>query len=200
MVRVRRVLTWLLALPLIVVGSEVAHGIAYWWAYPIASVRDAILAHSGHGYLGYAPMLLSFLGGLELLVVVALVWEGVRGHAGRELPAWVFLWLPAVGFVVQEHLERLIATGAFPWWAVEAPTFWRGLLLQVPLGLLAYAIARALRRAADAVASAIARRRGDDPALATPSLIPVWVSSVTPLRPAPLALGAAGRAPPPRLR
>jgi hypothetical protein len=200
MSRVRRVLTWLLALPLIVVGSEVAHGIAYWWAYPIASVRDAILAHSGHGYLGYAPMLLSFLAGLELLVLIALVCEGVRGHAGRELPAWVFLWLPAVGFVVQEHLERLIATGAFPWWAVEAPTFWRGLMLQVPLGLLAYAIARTLRRAADAVASAITRRRGDDPAYAPRSFGPAWLSSVALLRPAPLALGAAGRAPPSPLR
>jgi hypothetical protein len=116
--QVRRALTWVLALPLIVVGSQVAHGLAYWWAYPIASVRDAILAHSGHGYLTYAPMLLSFLAGLELLVLLVLVWDGLRGNVDRRLPPWVFLWLPLVGFALQEHLERFIATGAFPWWAV----------------------------------------------------------------------------------
>ena len=191
----RRALTWLLALPLIVVGSEVAHGLAYWWAYPIANVRDAILAHTGHGYLSYAPMLLSFVAALELLVVVVLVWDSVRGHAGRGLPAWVFLWLPVLGFVLQEHLERLIATGSFPWWAVEAPTFWRGLVLQLPLGLAAYAVARLLRRAAEAVAAVIVRRRDRTPA-APLSLPRAWVSGALLLRPAPLALGAAGRAPP----
>lgn len=192
----RRVLTWLLALPLIVVGSEIAHGIAYWWAYPIASLRDAILAHSGHGYLGYAPTLLSFLAGLELLVLVVLVRDSVRGHPGHPLPPSVFLWLPIVGFATQEHLERLIATGAFPWWAVEAPTFWRGIVLQIPLGLVAYAIARGLRRAAGAIASAIAGRRGRDPVFAPRPTARDFAESVL-LRPAPLALGAAGRAPPP---
>jgi hypothetical protein len=197
---VRRALAWLLALPLIVVGSEVAHGIAYWWAYPIASVRDAILAHSGHGYLGYAPMLLGFLAGLELLVLIVLVRDGVCGKAGRGLPAWVFLWLPIVGFVTQEHLERLIATGAFPWWTVEAPTFWRGIVLQIPLGLLAYAVARGLRRAAEAVASVIARRRDGQTEIGPHSLTHPWAASVLLLRLAPLALGAAGRAPPARPR
>jgi hypothetical protein len=192
---VRRALTWFLALPLIVVGSQIAHGLAYWWAYPIADIRDAILAHTGHGYLSYAPMLLSFLAALELLVVVVLVWDSVRGNVGRGLPPWVFLWLPVVGFVVQEHLERLIATGSFPWWAVEAPTFWRGLLLQVPLGLVAYAIARVLRRAAEAVAAVIVRRRGRA-AIARRTPPRVRDASALLLRPAPLALGAAGRAPP----
>ena len=199
MCRVRRALTWLLALPLIVVGSQVAHGLAYWWAYPVANVRDAILAHSGHGYLGYAPTVLGFLGGLELLVLLVLVWDGVRGSDHGRLPAWVFLWLPVVGFVLQEHLERFIVSGVFPWWEVEVPTFWRGLVLQVPLGLLAYVIARFLRRAADAVAAVIVRRR--DP-LAAAAVVPrrTWPSSAALLRPAPLALGAAGRAPPsPRL-
>ena len=78
--QVRRALTWVLALPLIVVGSQVAHGLAYWWAYPIASVRDAILAHSGHGYLSYAPMLLSFLAGLA----VAGAARARLGRAARQ--------------------------------------------------------------------------------------------------------------------
>ena len=66
----RRALTWFLALPLIIAGSQIAHGLAYWWAYPIADVRDAILAHTGHGYLSYAPQsdtwrTAAFLQGLE---------------------------------------------------------------------------------------------------------------------------------------
>ena len=198
--RVRRALTWLLTLPLIVVGSQVAHGLAYWWAYPIANVRDAILAHTGHGYLGYAPVLFGFLAGLELLVLLVLVWDGVRGHVDRELPSWVFLWLPLVGFVLQEHLERLMATGVFPWWAVETPTFWRGLVLQIPLGLLAYAVARVLRQAAHAVAAVIARRGRGRTEVRPRSLAWTPAASVLLPRPAPLALGAAGRAPPPPLR
>lgn len=191
----RRALTWFLALPLIVVGSQIAHGLAYWWAYPIADIREAILAHTGHGYLSYAPVLLSFLAALELLVVVVLVWDSARGHRGRELPAWVFLWLPVVGFVVQEHLERLVTTGSFPWWAAEAPTFWRGLVLQLPLGLAAYALARLLRRAAEVVAAVIVRRRDRATAPRLASLR-TWAAPAALLRPAPLALCAAGRAPP----
>jgi hypothetical protein len=192
---VRRALTWLLALPLIVVGSEVAHGLAYWWAYPIADIRGAILAHTGHGYLSYAPMFLSFLAAVELLVVVVFVCDSVRGHARPELPAWLFLWLPIVGFVVQEHLERLIATGSFPWWAAEAPTFWRGLVLQIPLGLAAYLLARMLHRATQAVAAVIARRRNSTPS-DTRSLPSVCGTSALLPRLAPIALCAAGRAPP----
>ena len=198
--RVRRALTWLLTLPLIVVGSQVAHGLAYWWAYPIANVREAIIAHTGHGYLGYAPVLLGFLAGLELLVLLVLVWDSVRGNVDRELPSWVFLWLPLVGFVLQEHLERLIASGVFPWWAVETPTFWRGLVLQIPLGLLAYGVARVLRRAAHAVAAVIARRGHGRVEVRPRSLAWTPATSVLLPRPAPLALGAAGRAPPSPLR
>jgi hypothetical protein len=197
---VRRALTWLLALPLIAVGSQVAHGLAYWWAYPIANVRDAILAHTGHGYLGYAPTLLGFLAALELLVLIVLVRDNVRGSVDRELPSWVFLWLPLVGFVLQEHLERLIATGVFPWWTIEAPTFWRGLLLQIPLGLVAYGIARALRRAAHAVAAIIVRGRRNNTGPRPRPLTWTPVANVLLPRPAPLALGAAGRAPPSLLR
>jgi hypothetical protein len=197
--QVRRALTWVLALPLIVVGSQVAHGLAYWWAYPIASVRDAILAHSGHGYLSYAPILLSFLAGLELLVLLVLVWDGLRGNVDRRLPPWVFLWLPLVGFALQEHLERFIATGSVPWWTVESPTFWRGLVLQLPLGLLAYGVARVLCGAAGAVAAAIGRRR-DGTVVRRPSLTWRRPAAVLLPRTAPLALGAAGRAPPFSLR
>lgn len=199
---VRRAITWFVALPVIVVGSQVAHGLAYWWAYPIANVRDAILQQSGHGYEAYAPLLLGLLAAIQLFVVLVAVADRVREQRSvRGLPPWAFLWLPVVGFTLQEHLERLFMAGVFPWRAVEEPTFWRGLLLQIPIGLLAYAVARLLLRTVDAVARAITehRRNGRRVRVCPPS--PAPRQSVLLPRPAALALAAAGRAPPrPRLR
>lgn len=192
----RRAWTWLVALPVIVVGSQVAHGVAYWWAYPVANVRAAVLGHSGHGYLAYAPAVLGLLAAIELLVLAVTVADRVRGRSVRALPAWAFLWIPLVGFTLQEHLERFVATGVFPLWEFQEPTFARGLVLQVPLGLLAYAIARLLLRTTDVAASAIR-------ACARPQtrvgrwLVAVWAPSASFVpRSAPLALAAAGRAPP----
>jgi hypothetical protein len=36
---VRRSLTWLFALPLVLAGSQVAHVVAYRWVYPSSGVR-----------------------------------------------------------------------------------------------------------------------------------------------------------------
>ena len=194
----RRGLTWLLVLPAIVVGSQVAHGIAYWWAYPVASLRLTMLSDSGHGYMAYAPAVLGFLAAVQLIAFVVVVADRVRGRPVRALPAWVFLFIPAVGFTLQEHLERFFAAGAsvFPWWTVLEPSFWRGLVLQVPLGLAAYLVARVLLRTASAVAAVVvARRRGRDVVLRAPSRS--WRPVVVLLpRLAPLAGLAAGRAPP----
>lgn len=182
---------------MILVGSQVAHGIAYWWAYPVASLRIAVLQHTGHGYESYAPLVLGFLAALELLMLVAVVADALTGIPARRLPPWLFLWLPMVAFTLQEHLERWWVGGVFPWWTVHEPSFWRGLVLQVPLGLLAYLIARLLQGTAIAVASAISARRGrsarstERPAVSR-RLLPVFLP-----RSAPLALAAAGRAPPP---
>jgi hypothetical protein len=193
---VRRALVWLLALPLIAVGSQVAHGLAYWWAYPVSDVRLAILHHDGHGYLAYAPTALGFLGAIEALVLVVAIADRVRGASVRGLPPWAFLWIPLVGFTLQEHLERWLAAGSFPWWTVQEPSFWRGLVLQIPLGLLAYLIARLLLCTAEAVASAIRGRRRAPARLGPrPAGARLW-DNVMPVRSAPLALGAAGRAPP----
>jgi len=191
----RRGLTWGCVLPLIVAGSQIAHGLAYWWAYPMTDVRVAILMRYGHGYLAYAPIALSFLGALELLALVALVVERVGGGSHRRLPLWVFLWLPVVGFVVQEFAERWFAVGRFPWWAVQEPTFLRGLLLQIPIGVAGYLAARALIGAVGVVAAFV--RRESDLVFATPYQVAVDAtrSCVLPRR-APLAGGAAGRAPP----
>lgn len=196
MPEVRRGLTWLLVLPAIVVGSQLAHGVAYWWAYPVASLRVTALASSGHGYLAYAPAVLGFLGAVQLIAFVAVVLDKARGRPVRTLPAWVFLFIPELGFVLQEHIERFLTSGVFPWWTVVEPSFWRGLVLQVPLGLAAYLVAAVLLRTASVVAEvvvtrraarAVVRRRPPRGRRPGPVVLP---------RRAPLADLAADRAPP----
>jgi hypothetical protein len=192
---VRRGLTWLLVLPAIVVGSQLAHGLAYWWAYPVASLRLTALASSGHGYLAYAPAALGFLGALQAIAFVVTVLDKMRGRPVRNLPAWVFLFIPTLGFVLQEHIERFLTSGVFPWWTVLEPSFWRGLVLQVPLGLAAYLVAAVLLRTATVVAGVVARRAADVVVRRRRSR-PRRPGLVVLARRAPLAGLAADRAPP----
>ncbi len=157
----RRALTWFLALPVIVVGSQVAHGLAYWWAYPHTDVRAAVLAHSGHGYLAYAPLVVGFLVAIELIAFAVDVLDRVRGRPVRSLPPWAFVLIPGIGFTLQEHLERFFEIGVIPWWTALEPSFWRGLVLQLPLGLLAERIARpGLRTSATGASPDVAYRLG----------------------------------------
>jgi hypothetical protein len=186
----------LLVLPAIVVGSQVAHGVAYWWAYPQASLRLTVLSDSGHGYMAYAPAGLAFLIAVQLIAFVVVVADKLRGRPLRRLPAWVFLVIPSLGFVVQEHLERLLASGTFPWWAMLEPSFWRGLVLQVPLGLAAYLVVTLLLRTASFVAEAVSARREDSVVVRRPPCGSWSPVSVFPPRLAPLAGQAADRAPP----
>jgi hypothetical protein len=192
---VRRALTWLVALPVIVVGSEVAHGLAYWWAYPETDLRASMLARSGHGYFAWAPVAIALLAAIELVALSVDVADRVRDRPARQLPAWAFFVIPLVGFTLQEHLERLFDIGVFPWWAALEPSFWRGLVLQLPLGLAAYLIARLLSRAASAVADVVTRRRAPVAARRPLAARRVPVAVLLP-RLAPLAGSAAGRAPP----
>jgi hypothetical protein len=191
----RRGLTWVLVLPAIAAGSQVAHAIAYWWAYPQASLRFTELAESGHGYLAYAPAAVAFLAAAQVIGFVGVVLDRLRGRPARSLPAWTFLLVPEVGFVLQEHLERFIVAGTFPWWTALEPSFWRGLVLQVPLGVAAYLIARILLRTAETLADAVGARRARPISLRRPAAVLRPTNVFLPRR-APLACLAADRAPP----
>jgi len=179
-----------------VLGSQAAHGLGYWWAYPQASIRLAVLQHTGHGYTAFAPVAIGVAAAVEVAVLGALVRVRLRGGSFSGLPPWAFLLMPAVVFAVQEHVERFMTTGTFPWWTALGPTFWRGLVLQLPVGLAAYLIARLLLRAASSVADIVLSVNHCLPSLprAVRQLWPVELESL--VRPAPLAGAAAGRAPP----
>jgi hypothetical protein len=142
----RRTVVWLLTLPLAVVGSQLAHGFAFRLVTPDEAERAHELATTGHSYLVYGPVVVAVAG---VLVVLALVSE--LGHVlrdgGQQRPgprALAFAGLAPAIFVAQEHLERLLYDGVFPWDAVLQPTLLVGLLLQLPFAAVAYVLAHLL--------------------------------------------------------
>jgi len=182
---------WLLALPLTVLAWLGAHELAYGLAFSSGHERTHALAASGHGYLELTPLLAAVC----LTLAAAGFLARVAGRASCTLPAWAFGTLPLVGFAVQEHVERLL-TGAASWGTALEPVFLVGLALQLPFGLAAALLARALLAAADELAAARAAPR-------RPRLRPAAVLSAATeadLVPEPaLASRRAGRAPPVRL-
>jgi hypothetical protein len=189
----RRGLAWLLALPLVTVGSLLAHALAYRIVEPSPGVRASLLETTGHGYLSATPFLLgtclAFL--VSGLLVVAL--RSRRGAATTPA-SWPLALLAPLGFAAQEYLERLAASGSFPSELVVQPTFLVGLALQLPFALAGLLAARWLGRAAEAVGRAIAipataRDRG------TASAPVAAATLLLPPRPA-LASGRSVRGPP----
>lgn len=185
----RRRLAWLVALPTMLAGSQLAHALAYRWVYPQAHVRVLHLAASGHGYLAWLPLALGAAGAVAVIALVAAAVDAARDRPIRAVPAAAFAVLPPLAFVLQEFLELSLHLGRPGWQFVAAPTFVPGLLLQLPFAALAYLAARVLLRAAELVGRALAPRGRARASLrfSTPILV---------LRGrAPLSLGLA-RAPP----
>ena len=139
--------TWLVALPVATASWLAAHCLAYVLVPP--GHEQAMHHHMehGHAYFGaIAPPVLLAAGLTVLAAGLALsVDDGLRGHPLRlRPPALVFALLPHVGFVVQEHLEQLIATGSLPLDLAAEPTFMAGLGLQLPFALGALLLSRAV--------------------------------------------------------
>lgn len=152
--------------------------------------------HHMSGVGGFAH--LRFCVALCLTVVLLAVGASFLGRARRVRrlapPLWLFALLPPVGFAVQEHLERLLHTGALPYGASLETVFLVGILLQLPFALAAYLAARAFVSLAVAVA---ARLR----AVYRPRLVSLAITVPVALRltvPRGLVLSGSlgGRAPP----
>lgn len=197
-VRPRRLTAWLLSFPLMVVGAQVGHAIAYRLVYPSAHIRLGALLSTGHSYMvghsGYVPMLLGAVGAAEMLAVGWALAGSLRRDLHRPVPAWAFALLPMLCFTVQELLERLVASGRFPWWMVFQPTFRMGLLLQLPFAVVAFLLARLLLRTARRAGGAL---RSTTPRPALAGRCATWVvHRASALRRLPGASGHAGRGPP----
>ncbi len=192
----RRSLAWLVAVPLMLAGTQVAHVLAYRIVYPQAGIRLHALLETGHAYMSLLPLALGFAGAVVGLSLVATVADAARGIGVRSLPPWAFALLPVAGFAFQEYIERWLAWGFIPWYAAARPTFVVGIALQLPFGALAYLAARFLLRAAKRLGH---RMRVSPP---RPRLLPchVPVPAVQPLPPLPSLLSRRlGRRGPPLL-
>jgi hypothetical protein len=153
---VRRLGAWIVAVPVMVAGTEIAHTLAYRIVYPQADVRWRVLAASGHGYMARAPLALGLAFALVAVGLLSLLVDAARRRPTTDVAPWAFALLPLLGFTAQELLERWVALGSVPWWMVEQPTFRVGLLLQLPFAALAYLAARLLLRTARRAGAAVA--------------------------------------------
>ena len=151
----RRRLAWLVALPAMLTGSQLAHALAYRWAYPEAHVRLLRMAATGHGYFTWVPLALGVAGSIAAVALVAAGVDAARGRPIRDVPAFAFALLPPLAFALQEFLELSLHLGRPGWQFAAAPTFLPGLRLQLPFAALAYVAARALLRAAELVGRAL---------------------------------------------
>jgi hypothetical protein len=187
---VRRGLIWALTLPLVLLGTQTAHALAYDLVYPQAHAR--ILQTTGHGYLTWLPVAFALAGAVALAALGVAAADATRGRPARALPAWAFGVLPPAVFVIQEVLEVSLHTGSFDAHALLAPTFLPGLLLQLPLALVAYLAAHFFLRGAERVGRALARPR------TLPLLVQLLIApTAAPLHARAVVAGCSSRGPPP---
>jgi len=191
----RRGLAWLVAVPLMLAGSQVAHMLAYRIVYPQAGVRLHDLVETGHGYMSALPLALGVAGAIVVLSLAASVADAARGRGVRSLPPWAFALLPIVGFGLQEYIERWLAWGFFPSAAALEPTFLIGIALQLPFGALAYFAARLLLRTAERLGRRLVRVSPPRLRVAAPSVL-VSAAQVLPPLSSPLSRSLGRRGPP----
>jgi hypothetical protein len=187
---------WSLSLPLCVVGWLAAHSLAYRVVEPTGERHMRLLERTGHDYLEYAPYLVAVCLTLLLAGLASTTLAGASRSFSPQAPLAHCL-LPPIGFIVQEHLECLLTTGGIPVQTVLEPTFVVGLALQVPLGLTAFLVARALVEWGGRVGRGLVPRWRPR-LLAVPIPAPLRLAIPSGHRPAVpvLALGHAQRGPP----
>jgi hypothetical protein len=192
-----RVAAGVIAIPLAIASWLGAHCLAYWLVPPGSEQQMGMHAEHGHAWLGYSPAVAIW--GLAFVIagLVLCVSAGLRGGRSTRPPVRIFALLPPAGFAVQEHAERLIASGSIPNDLIVEPTFLLGLALQLPFALMALLLTRALY----AIGFGLGRVLTGELLLARrlrlrqPNLL-CRPASVTLVGPSVLALGHGPRAPP----
>jgi hypothetical protein len=187
--------TWLVVLPLTLVGVEAAHALAN---AAFGSPEDAgeIFASTESGG-DLLPTLSALALGALLLGLcgqVAGSWALPRQRGSFAFP---FAALPPVAFVLLEGLEGVLHRSSVPSDLLLEPAFLAGLVLQLPFAIAGYLVARVLLRLSDSVRRLIAQRRARRSLAAPRQLKPSQRDG----RWATFRRGSAhlGRAPPPAL-
>jgi len=114
----RRLLAWILVTPVATAGVLVTHAVAY----RLTGTKPGPM----HEYLAHVPQVVFILASLAL-VGLALQDRSLSRFSAR----WVAPLAP-LGFVCQEHIERLVHTGHIPF-LLTSSTFLVGLALQLPV-------------------------------------------------------------------
>ena len=195
----RRVPLALLSVPLAGAGWFTAHSVAYRLAVPDSHDRAELLSATGHGYLELEPIFIAC--GLLLMSagLFASVTQGIGDRPQGRLPVWLFTLMPALGFIVLEHLERMVGHHGFPYALALEPTFLIGLALQLPFAVAAVSFSYALHALAHALGRLLRHwTRPVGPLYAAAQPVPVarlMLEAALPLAPA-LMPGRGPRAPP----
>ena len=130
--------------PGVIEGSEAAE-----------HLERATVTYGGRPILAVAAVVAPFVA-VALVVFAARLWTKARGRSWRGAGAIWFLILPAVAYASGELLERLTSGGeALSLHALREPGLLLALALQIPFGVVAYAIARLLLAAALAIVARV---------------------------------------------
>jgi hypothetical protein len=171
--------------------------LAHQLTWSVASAHDH--TEVDHGYLRYAAVFFALAAAVAAVAATRHLVQSVGGTAAAEAPpALMFAAIPILGFVLQEHVEHLVAARELDTAFFVSTPFLFGLALQLPFAAAALVVARLILRAIRRVAVAV--REASMPRW----LMPVAAPSLRP--PAPvyarthrwLAHSCAGRAPPAR--
>jgi hypothetical protein len=171
-------------------GVLIGHELTYAIVLPNPTARDAVLASTGHGYLGLidTPALAAAIVSLAAIFLGSLG-RRLEDPSFRELVAR-FAAFQVLAFVTIELVERIGAGASMSDLVRILPV---GGLTQLAVAAVAALLLRALLRAADAAAEL----------LGSPAAAPRWGSlplvvpaGIVPATAAPL--GPRGRAPPTR--
>lgn len=186
-------LAWFSAVPLALLGAQLAHVVDYRLIEPSAHERTELLAGTGHAYFSYGVFFIALIGAATVAGFVAQALAAYNGRSHRAPRCLPLVLLPVLTFVFQEHLERVLHDGHFPWTAALEPIFLLGLALQLPIALAMYWVARLLLRTAQELGRAFA----EAPTAPVLGASPLWVvTTIVPPRTVAVAAGHAGRGPP----
>jgi hypothetical protein len=149
-----RLRLWLVMLPLVATGTEGAASLVDTFApKKYETVELFSRSNASHNLLPLAAALGS------ALLLCALWSFATSAPTARRLPRLLFACLPPLAFALQEHVEYLVGHGHMPWTLAIDPTFAAGLLLQIPLTVAAYLLARLLVEVAVAIGERVSTAR-----------------------------------------
>lgn len=133
----RSKVAWLLSLPLSAAGMVLAHELAW----ELGSHQHE--AEAAHGYLQYGAIFAALGAAIVVVAATTQLINGVKGVGVARAPSpRTFAIVPVVGFMLQEHLEHIVASRELELTFFLSTPFLLGLALQVPFMVAALVVAR----------------------------------------------------------